>query len=152
MKVVVGADMYGFPLKLVVVKWLEDNGHKVTDVGTHKYEADEKIADYADAVAKAVAGKKADRGILLCKSGGFMCIRANRYPGVRAVMAQSRPLLKHDREASDANVLCFGAHFDTAYVVESFLQAFLDIKFEELPRRVKRLKLLDEPVSLKGVK
>jgi ribose 5-phosphate isomerase B len=149
MKVVVGADMYGFPLKLVVVKWLEENGHKVTDVGTHKYEADEKIADYADAVAKAVAGKNADRGILLCKSGGFMCIRANRYPGVRAAMALNTGIIKHDREASDSNVLCVAAQYEHPAEIERQLEAFFTTEFESLPRRVKRLKLLDDPVLSK---
>jgi ribose 5-phosphate isomerase B len=152
MKVAVGADVFGFPLKLVVVKWLEANGHKVTDVGTHKYEADEKIADYADAVARAVATKKAERGILLCKSGGFMCIRANRYPGVRAVVYMNGIMLRHDREASDVNVLCLGAHFETPYRVEHVLETFFETKFKKLARRVKRLKRLDEPVNLKGVK
>lgn len=147
MKVAVGCDVYGFPLKLVVNKWLEENGHAVLDVGCKTYAADEKICDYADAVARAVASGKATRGILLCKSGGVMAIRANRHPGVRAVVAQTSPVLRHDREASDANILCFGAYYETAHIVESFLQAFFDFKFEKLPRRMRRLKRLDEPVT-----
>jgi ribose 5-phosphate isomerase B len=147
MKVAIGADAYGYPLKLVALQWLKANGHKVNDVGIHGMEADEKILDYADAVAKAVAKGKAERGILLCKSGGAMCIRANRWPGVRAVVDNGGPGLKHDREACDVNILCFAAQYESAHLLEHRLKVFFDTAFEPLSRRVKRLKRLDAPVA-----
>jgi len=35
MRIVVGADHAGYPLKVEVVRFLEEQGHEVTDLGTH---------------------------------------------------------------------------------------------------------------------
>lgn len=141
MKVAVGADHYGYPLKLAVVRWLEENGHTVQDAGCHAFIADPNIAEYADAVAGAVAQGRAERGVLLCKSGGAMGIRANRWRGVRAV--QGGPALEHDREASDVNVLCVAAYYESWQQVEGYLETFFETGFQALERRVKRLARLD---------
>lgn len=143
MKVAVGADAYGYPLKLVVTKWLKDNGHEVTDVGIHGMESDDRIIDYADAVAGAVSRAEAERGVLLCMSGGAMAIRANRWKGVRAIVGHNGLVMEHDRKATDANVLCFAAHYDSAHLVEFLLERFFKIEFEALERRVKRIAQLD---------
>ncbi len=148
MKVAIGADVYGFPMKMVAVKWLKAQGHEVVDVGIDGMEPDERIVEYADAVAGAVSRGEADRGVLLCMSGGFMCIRANRWPGVRAVMAMGGSLIiRHDREASDSNVLCFAAQFEDAHRVEHKLRMFMETPFEPLERRVKRLAKLGAPTA-----
>lgn len=146
MKVAVGADHYGYPLKLVVVRWLAEHGHEVVDVGCHEFQPDEKIADYADAVSSAVANGGVERGILLCMSGGAMCIRANRWPGVRAVLASET--LEHDREASDVNVLGIAAYYESWESLVEKLAIFFETPFEALERRVKRLARLDEPVGV----
>lgn len=147
MKVAIGADAYGYPMKLVAIRWLKAQGHEVADAGIHSMEPDARIMDYADAVAGAVSRGEADRGILMCMSGGFMCIRANRWPGVRAVMAMNGLVIKHDREASDSNVLCFAAHYMDANMLEHKLKTFMETPFEPLARRVARLARLDEPVE-----
>ena len=43
MKIFVGADHRGFPLKRQVVAWLTDWGHEVVDMGTH---VEGEICDY----------------------------------------------------------------------------------------------------------
>lgn len=142
MKVAIGADVYGYPLKLVVAKWLKDHGHEVVDAGIHGMEADDKIIDYADAVAGAVSRGEAERGVLLCMSGGMMVIRANRWAKVRAVVGFKPEIVVHDREASDVNVLGLAAYDMTYREVVGLMDVFMNTTFEALDRRVTRLKLL----------
>lgn len=147
MKVAVGADAYGYPLKLVVTKWLKDNGHEVIDVGIHGMESDDKIIGYADAVAGAVSRGEAERGVLLCMSGGMMVIRANRWPKVRAVVGFKPEIVMHDREASDVNVLGLAAYDMSYRDVVGLMNTFMNTAFEALDRRVARLKLLSREAA-----
>ena len=147
MRVAIGADAYGYPMKLVAVKWLQGAGHEVVDVGIHGMTPDEAILDYADAVAGMVSRGEVERGILLCMSGGAMVIRANRWPKVRAVMAMGEEIVRHDREASDSNILCVAAQFIEPEILESQLGVFFEAVFEPLPRRVVRLERLEQGLS-----
>ena len=61
------------------------NGHIVKDYGTHSL----KSCDYPQIgfkVAQAVAAKKAERGLLICKTGIGQSIVANKVPGIRAAV------------------------------------------------------------------
>lgn len=110
MKIAIGADHGGFELKFHLSKQLKRAGHQVTDLGTHLPEP----CDYpliGAAVAKAVSSGRVSRGVLLCKSGGGMGIIANRYPKVRAVVAESIESALHAREHNDCNVLVLGAEY-----------------------------------------
>ena len=81
--IALGADHAGFTLKEVVKAWLERQGHKVLDVGTHTADSVD-YPDYASAVADAVLAGAAERGILVCGTGIGMAMAANKVPGVRA--------------------------------------------------------------------
>jgi len=143
MKIALGADGFGFVLKTQVAAWLVACGHEVMDGGIFSAAPDMKLMDYADFVAGAVAKGEADRGVLICMSGGMMQIRANRFAGVRAVMGFDADAMVHDREASDANVVCFAASYGAEAVWEDIMLAFLETEFEALDRRLARLALLE---------
>ena len=108
MRIAVGADHGGFALKPLLIRALERRGHRVLDLGTFSPQP----CDYpriGAKVAEAVSGGRAQRGLLLCRSGGGMAVVANKFPGVRAVAAQTPALAVHSREHNDANILVLGA-------------------------------------------
>lgn len=144
MKIVIGADHHAMPLKQTLVDWLAAQGHDVQDIGHHGGPPDEAICDYADAVCEAVTSAKAERGVLLCMSGGFMNIRANKWPTIRCVMGINPLSVAHDRAASNANVLALAAAYTDAAHARACVDAFLSTPFEPLERRLKRLKRLEE--------
>ena len=85
MRIAIGTDHGGFHLKDRLIRRLRSRGHRVRDLGTFSPEP----CDYPQIgaqVAEAVSRRQAQRGVLLCKSGGGMAIVANRFPGVRAVV------------------------------------------------------------------
>ena len=110
MRIAVGADHRGFALKEELKVWLAARGHSVTDCGPASAERVD-YPDYAFKVARAVARRRADRGILVCSTGIGMSIAANKVPGVRAALPSSVRLARLSREHNDSNVLCLGADF-----------------------------------------
>ena len=88
MKIGVGSDHAGFALKEHVRKRLEAAGHEVVDFGA-KDESSTDYPDYGIVVARAVARKELERGILVCGTGLGISMTANRGPNVMASSGNS---------------------------------------------------------------
>jgi ribose 5-phosphate isomerase B len=145
MKIAIGADHAGFPLKQAVKSWLEEHGYEVEDLGTYDTEPVD-YPDYAAAVAHAVADGKADRGILICGTGIGMSMSANKVPGIRAALCTDAYTARMSRRHNDANVVCMGARVVGVGVAESIVEAWLAEEFEggRHARRVSKINALDE--------
>ena len=142
MKVVVGSDHAGFPLKEHLKKALGEWGHDVIDLGTHSTESTD-YPEYGAAVGKKVIELGA-RGLCVCGSGIGISIAANKVPGVRAALVTDATAARLAREHNDANVLCLGERLIGRAVAEDALKAFLDTPFAggRHERRVKQLDAL----------
>ncbi len=128
MKIALGADHGGFSLKSEISQFLQAEGHKTADFGTHSPDP----CDYplfAYKVAKAVSDKKADLGILICKSGNGMAIVANKLPNVRAAICFDKNVAILSRQHNDANILVLGSEhlFDEP---ELIVRSWLGASFE----------------------
>jgi len=128
MKIALGADHAGFPLKQKIKQWLTEQGVEVQDEGTISNESVD-YPDFARKVGEQVAGKKVDRGILVCGSGIGMSIAANKVPGVRAANVHTVHEAQMSREHNDANVLALGARVLTDDEAHSILDAWMRTKF-----------------------
>src|SRR5690606_20584734 len=85
MKIAIGCDHGGYPLKQEIIKLIKEMGHEVEDFGTYSPESTD-YSDYAFPVATSVAEGKFDRGILICGTGVGMSISANKVKGIRAAL------------------------------------------------------------------
>src|SRR5205814_10341732 len=83
MRIAIGADHAGFRLKQELIAYLANSEHTVLDLGTHNEDPVDH-PDYAQAAGRAVLAGDADRGILICGSGGGASLAANKLPGIRA--------------------------------------------------------------------
>ncbi len=128
MKIAIGADHAGFPLKQKIKEWLTERGVEVEDEGTNSTDSVD-YPDFARKVGEDVAGKKVDRGILVCGSGIGMSMAANKVPGVRAANVHTVYEAQMSREHNDANVLTLGARVVTDDEAHSILDAWLRTKF-----------------------
>jgi ribose 5-phosphate isomerase B len=128
-KIAVGSDHAGYELKQRLAQALQRQGHDVLDLGTHGTQSVD-YPDFAGAVAGAVAGGRAERGLLVCGTGIGMSIRANREPGVRAAKCNDPLEARMARAHNDANVLCLGARVLDPSVAEELLSLFLSTPFE----------------------
>ncbi|MBZ0119996.1 MAG: ribose 5-phosphate isomerase B [Sandaracinaceae bacterium] len=129
MRIAIGCDHAGLPLKRALLPSLEARATQVRDVGTHD-EASCDYPDYAHELARLVAEGEVDLGVLICGSGVGMSIAANRHAGVRAVVCSEPYSAAMVRKHNDANVLCMGARVVGPGLAEGILEAFLSASFE----------------------
>ncbi len=149
MKVALGADHGGYNLKKEINDFLVADGYKTVDYGTKTPEPCDYPL-YAYKVASAVSKKKADLGILICKSGNGMAMVANKLPGVRAAICFDKTVAVLSRQHNDANILVLGSQhlFDEP---ELIVRAWLEARFERgrHRRRVNQIARVEKKVGLK---
>ncbi len=147
MRVAIGADHGGFPLKAELLAHIRDAGHQVQDLGAHTLDPADDYPDFAQAVAQAVAAGQAERGIIVCGSGAGASIAANKVRGVRAATCHDTYSAHQGVEHDDMNVLCLGARVVGGEVARELVAAFLAAKFsshEKYLRRLSKVKAMEE--------
>jgi len=150
MKIAIGSDHAGFPLKQALRESLMLGGHEVVDFGTDSDQSCD-YPDYALAVAREVALGHSDRGILVCWTGIGMAIAANKIVGVRAAPAESDDEVQLVRRHNDANVLTIGAKYVDASSAAHMIDLFLDTEFEggRHARRVAKISHIEDIARLR---
>jgi ribose 5-phosphate isomerase B len=129
MRIAIGADHAGFPLKEHLVVTLTRLGHQVDDRGTHN----ETAVDYPPIcaeVAQLVTGGKADRGIVVGGSGQGEQIAANKVRGARAALCNDLYTARMSREHNDANVLAIGGRIVAFGLADEIVALWLSTAFE----------------------
>ena len=139
MIVAVGADHAGFALKVELVGWLKEAGHQVNDLGAFNLDPDDDYPDFAVAVANSVSSGQAERGIVVCGSGGGACITANKVKGIRACLCHDTYSARQGVEHDDMNVICIGGRIIGIELAKAVLQAYLRAGFIPEPRFQRRL-------------
>lgn len=129
MKLAIGADHAGYALKEKLKEKLLSLGYDIDDVGTV---SDESVdyPDYAKRVAKKISDSEIEKGILICGSGIGMAIAANRYPNVRAAVANDEESAKLSRQHNDANILSIGSRFVEDEQADKIVDSWLNTEFE----------------------
>jgi len=143
----IGSDHRGFKLKESLKNFLVQSNYKVTDLGPKTLDPEDDFNIAAQNVARAVQMRPDSYGILICGSAHGIAMQANRFKKVRAIAAYTPELAKIGREHNDANVLCLSADFVEPLMNEKIAQAFLETKFLEEERFVRRNLLLDKEVE-----
>ena len=138
--IALGADHGGFELKEDLKQSLLSRGYRVKDFGTNSKESTD-YPDYAQTVARSVADRQLDLGILVCTTGVGMSIAANKVPGIRAALVWDENVARLARQHNDANVLCLAGRGTEPGEAHRIVDAFLSSSFEggRHERRVKKL-------------
>jgi ribose 5-phosphate isomerase B len=138
MRIAIGADHAGFPLKEEIRGYLERLGHEVMDLGAYNTEPSD-YPDFAEAVGRALIAGRADRGILVCGSGVGVNVAANKMPGVRACMCHDSYSAHQGVEHDDMNVLVLGSRVIGVNVAFESLEAFVGATFSNEERHLRRV-------------
>jgi ribose 5-phosphate isomerase B len=128
-RIAIGADHAGFPLKQHLTQILKDWGHDVDDRGTDS-EAPVDYPPICAGVGRVVIAGDADMGIVLGGSGQGEQISANKVRGVRAALCNDLFTARLARAHNDANVLSIGARVVAPTLAEEILRIFLETPFE----------------------
>jgi RpiB/LacA/LacB family sugar-phosphate isomerase len=138
MKIAIGADHAGFPVKDLVVKHVEAAGHSVIDVGTYNTEPVD-YPDFAQAVGRLVQQGQVERGILLCGSGVGVCVAANKLHGIRAGLCHDTYSAHQSVEHDAVNVLCMGPRVIGTGLMLEIVTSFLNACFSGETRHQRRV-------------
>lgn len=147
LKLAVGADHAGFPLKGTVVQLLQSWGHSVKDCGTFST-APVDFPDISRRVCDEVLAGRADRAILVCGTGVGAAIAANKIRNIRAALCHDTFCAHQCVEHDNVNVLCMGAWVIGPKLAEEVLTAFLNARFTstdpDFQRRVRKLEEMEK--------
>src|SRR4030095_4818428 len=138
MRIAVGADHAGYPLKTEVLRFLQENGHEVLDLGTHSTEPVD-FPDYAKVVCEKVQQGVAERGILVCGSGIGACVAANKLRGIRAALCHDTYTAHQGVEHDDVNVLCLGGRVVGSALAYDILRSWLTARYLGTGRHKRRV-------------
>ncbi|HAN10228.1 MAG TPA: ribose 5-phosphate isomerase B [Clostridiales bacterium] len=132
--IAIGSDHAGFEMKEEIIKYLNKKGIEVCDCGSYEYKSDDDYPDFAHAVAKKVASRECDSGILICGTGIGVSIVANKVRGVRAGACSEPISAKLAREHNGANVIAFGSRIVGMEMAKAIVDSFLGTSFEKMHR------------------
>jgi len=140
--IIISSDHNGVEDKQQLKTYLKGEGYRVIDIGPYTPDVSVDYVDYAAQLSTIVGNNEADRGILLCGTGVGMSIVANRFPGVRAVLAHNELTAVKSREHNDSNVLCLGSWLSSQLEMREMSKMWLDEAWGE-GRHVKRVGKID---------
>ncbi len=146
--IALGSDHAGFPLKESLIQYLDSCGIPYEDLGCFNGES----VDYPSVVSQVVRAMEKnnhDKAVLFCGSGIGVSISANRYPKIRAAVANDLYSARMSRLHNDANVLCMGSRIIAPALAVEILSTWLHTDFEG-GRHQRRVDLIDD-LATKGL-
>lgn len=128
MKIAIGCDHGGVNLKADIIALLTERNIEVIDFGT---DGDESVdyPDFAYKVAKCVANKEADKGILMCGTGIGISIAANKVKGIRCAVCHNEFTAQMCAEHNNANIIALGGRIVSNELAVKMVEIWLDTDF-----------------------
>src|SRR5713226_9043984 len=129
MRIAVDSDDAGIELKRTVVEYLRESGATVEDLNLL---ASQNV-DYPDIgynLARRVAQKEYDRGVLICGTGLGMAMIANKVEGVYAGVCHDVYSAERLCKSNDAQIITMGARVVGPELAKTVLSAWVNAKFE----------------------
>lgn len=140
-----GADHRGYELKENLKLYLKELGLEYRDMGAFEYDKNDDFVIFASAVAEKIAlAPKYDRGLVICGSGVGVDVVANKFDNVRSALGFNASEVSSSRNDDNANVLALPADYISEETAKEMVKVFLETKFAEEERFVKRIEGIKE--------
>ena len=142
MKIALGTDHAGYPLKEKVKAHLIARGYEVADYGCHSEERVDYPL-YVKYAAQSVAKGVNDAGVVFGGSGNGEAIAANKVAGIRCALCWNEDTGRLAKQHNNANVIALGGRVMSETDAIAALDAWIGAEFEG-DRHVNRLAMLEE--------
>ncbi|MCL4394463.1 MAG: ribose 5-phosphate isomerase B [Chloroflexi bacterium] len=139
MKIAIGCDHGGFPLKQAAIQVLTTLGHGVVDCGALSLDPADDYPDFSRAVGTAIQRGDAERGIIICGSGVGASVAACKMRGIRSAVCHDTYSAHQGVEHDNMNVLCLGARVIGDELAKEIIRAFVSATFSGEERHVRRV-------------
>lgn len=125
----IASDHAGYQMKLYIMKYLEEKGYDVTDLGTDSTDA-VNYPDFGHPLAEAVESGKFSLGISLCGSGNGINMVTNKHQGIRGALCWNREISRLARSHNDANICSMPARYIDMETAREIVDAFLGTDYK----------------------
>ena len=139
-KICISSDHAGYKLKEYIKTYFIKKEIPLIDLGPFVIKSVD-YPDYAKKIARRIAAKKSDVGILVCGSGTGMAISANKTKGIRAAVCYNGKSTRLSRQHNNANIIALGSRLTKKNEVMKLIKIFFNTKFQggRHLRRVKKI-------------
>ncbi len=141
MKIAVASDHGGFELKENIKEFLSERGLEVLDLGTNGPDSVD-YPEFGKACGEAVAGGKADLGVVCCGTGIGISIAANKVKGIRCALCTDVHMAEMTKKHNNANMIAMGGRTTDPETARRIVATWLDTEFEG-GRHQRRVDMLD---------
>ncbi len=140
--IVLAYDHRGYELMKFIKEYLEKKNIEYIECASKEYTKSDNYAEFAIQGCNILLNNPESKGIFCCGTGIGICMRANRFKGIRAGVCHDIKTTILARNDDDINVLVLAGNTITHRKAEKMIDVFLNTPFEG-GRHIDRLKLLD---------
>lgn len=126
MKIAFGCDPNASEFKLQLMEFIKGLGYEVKDFGSD----DPIYANTAIDVAKAVAAKEYDRGVIVCGTGIGVSIAANKVKGAYAACIHDVYQAQRAELSNHANIITMGSQVIGIELAKQLAKAYLTAEWD----------------------
>ena len=150
-KIAIASDHGGFELKENVITHLLNDSWEIDDLGPSNEDSVD-YPDYGIKLAKIIANKKVERGIIICGTGVGMSIVVNRFPAIRGTLCSDIYTAKMCRKHNDSNILIMGGRVIGKGLASEIVDTWLNTVFEggRHQRRLDKINEIDTNLKSKS--
>lgn len=132
LRIVVGADATGFPLKDQLAQMLRADRRvkDVTDIGVFGPSDTKSYSNIGLTAAEAVAEGRTDWALLICGIGIGMAVSANKVSGIRSTVAHDICSVRRPVLSNDCQVLALGAYVVGSELARALVSEWLGLQFD----------------------
>ena len=129
MKLAIGNDHVAIDMKKEIKEYLESKGIEVIDVGTNSAERfNYPVSGYK--VARMVADKEVDAGVLICGTGVGISLSANKVKGIRACVCSDPYTARLSKQHNNTNIIAFGSRVIGIETAKMIVDEWLAAQYE----------------------
>jgi ribose 5-phosphate isomerase B len=128
MQIGLACDHGGFELKEILKTYIKTLGFEPVDLGTFSEDSVD-YPEYGILLAEKVSRGELEKGILICGTGIGMSIVANKFPRVRAALANDLYSSRCSREHNDTNILVIGGRIVGRELAKDIVKVWLETPF-----------------------
>jgi len=150
MQIALACDHGGFELKEELKTFLKSLGVEPIDLGTFNEDSVD-YPDFGTLVAEKVSRGELEKGILICGTGIGMSMVANKFPRIRAAVANDLYSSRCSREHNDANILIIGGRIVGKELAKEIVRVWLETPFAggRHKRRLEKIEALEQEIFKK---
>jgi ribose 5-phosphate isomerase B len=141
-RIAIASDHAGYKMKLAIIRYLENKGYQVEDMGTDST-VPVDYPDFGHPLAEAVERGDFQMGISLCGSGNGINMVTNKHQGIRGALCWNTEIAKLARGHNDANICSLPARFIDLAQAKDIIDIFLSTPYdgERHQKRIEKIPL-----------